>query len=475
MRIHKNYRTNLSGLLAIFILLGLIVSACDIDDSINNSPNAINEEAVKSSDGVLGLTISLQVVVGDFYQRDRSRAASIWTWQMCAPPGIGRPQVVELNSYVMAQDGPVDDMWILGYRGMKIASDIIRFAPLVPNFGTDNEKIQNTIIGMAKTYKAMLIGELAANYGSIPIEIVGLTPPTFVSQKDAYAAAQILLTEALTHFSDAAPLTRDLNFGGNGAKWTEVVHSLKARYFLHLKDYTNALAHSQQGISDPANTLFAMFSDKAGEYASWGHWVNNENEPIRADYSFIRLLKREPGDNRLAEYFHPGADAEGEFYGFAIPSRIAKYIATDEEKDINKCARMKKYSSFAENFPLISFSENVLIRAEAKAQTGNFPGAIEDVDIIRNNASLPDYTGQMDPVSVFTEIMVQKHIELYLEGQTYHDMRRLGVLPDAYPWDGSKTNLRWIYPESERNANPNVPADADNLVEDLLAPAYGGK
>lgn len=455
--------------LPMFALLGLLLTSCEIDDSINNSPNAINEESIKSKEGIEGLIVSLQVCYGDFYQRDRSRVSSVWSWQMCTPL-IARPQFQAYNSYSLRRDGEVDDMWILGYKGFKIASDIINYAPLVDNFGADNEKIQNTLVGMAKTYKAMFIAELAANYGSIPIEIKGLDPAMFATQKQAYQAAQTLLNEAVTNFADCAPLTRDLNFKGDGAKWTAVVHSLKARYHLHMKEYDQAKTHAAQGIADAAGNLVAKFSETAGEWSAWGYMYAGENEPFRPDFTFIRLLKSEPGDLRLAKYFTPGEEAEGEYYGFNA-RKAQDTSSTVEEDDIKKCAHMNLYTKYSESFPLITVEENILILAECKARTGDVPGAITDVNLIRKQNGLEDFAGSTQEEAI-AEILKQKHLELYLQGQSYHDMRRTGTLPYVSKWDGSKSNLRWIYPESEINSNPNVPADADNLVNDLLFDGY---
>lgn len=462
------------SIIPVILVLGFFLNSCEIDKSLNNSPNAISEASVKTPDGIRALLVGLQVNVFDVYNRDRSRISSIWTWQMVAPPGIGRPQPVEYNNYKMNRDGPVDDFWLYSFRGVKIANDIIKYTPEVSGFGTDDEKIKNCIIAIAKTYKAILLGELAAFYGSIPVDIdVNLAneQPKFVTQAQAYAKVQELLNEALTLFANSAPINRDLNFGGNSAKWIEVVNSLKARYYLHVKDYDNALIYAGKGISSSANSLYAKFSDNAGEWSSWGQWVIDENETIRADFTFIRLLKSEPGDNRLTTYFYTPPDAEGEYVGFALPERNINNDATDKEKDWKYCARMKKYSTYAESFPLIRYEENVLISAECKAQKGDLVGAAGDVNIIRTKAGLPEVTFTNKDEAI-NEIIKQKHLELWLEGQTYHDFRRLGKMPFVLKYDGNNSNLRWIYPESELNANPNVPPDADALCNALLFPGY---
>ncbi len=90
---------------------------------------------------------------------------------------------------------------------------------------------------------------------------------------------------------------------------------MKARYYLQVGDYANALTHANQGIADASGSLMSFFSDNTGEYASWGMWVQIEQETIRGEKYFVDLLKSEPNDARLSEYFSPGPDANGEYLG----------------------------------------------------------------------------------------------------------------------------------------------------------------
>lgn len=456
----------LKNIMLLTLLLGFILTSCQIDKSVNVDPNSIAEENVKSVNGINALFVALQVNVADTYSRDRSRISSIWTWQMCAPPGIARPQPVQWNEYFMNTDGPTDDYWVITYRGVKIANDIINFTPDV--FTGDNAKTGNLIMGVAKVYKAMLLGEAAATYGSIPITIVGTTPPTFVAQDVVYTYVQTLLDEAIALFANGtAAYTRDLNFKGDGAKWTAVANSYKARYFLQIGNYTSALAASNNGIADASGSIYGFYSDNPGEHAPWGQWVLDEAEAIRGEKYFVDLLKSEAGDTRLSKYFSPNAD--GKYYGFAVHA-ASKYPnpVDPNEQNVDNCVRMKKYSAYADKFPLIRYEENVLIQAECQARA-NDPAAITNVNIIRNQNGLTNFSGS-GQVAIIAEILKQKFLELYLEGQAWHDMRRTGTLPDYV----KGANVRWLYGQSEKNANPNVPQDNDDLCKWVLNAKYGG-
>lgn len=427
---------------------------CSIDETINVSPNGINEQSIKTRDGMLGVLVALQSVTGDFYSGDRSRVNSIWTWQM-AGTGIGRVQPVAWNDYQMTEDGPTNENWLNAYRGVKLANDIITIAPGI-NFGGD--KARNTVLGIAKAYKALLLGEVAAMYGSAPIAIQGLAPSPFATQSEVYADAQRLLDEALGHFANSAPVNEDLNFQGDAAKWTGVVHSLKARYFLHTKQYSEALAQANLGIADGSGTLFAIYTDAAIEFSPWGHFTLSEGEPIKVEKSFMDSLKSDSGDTRIAEYFTP--NDSGNYVGFAAHDQAN---ASDEEKDPTRTASLKKYAGFGDEFPLISFEETVLIKAEAEARAGSLANAVTLVNMIRSDAGLADFQSG-DQAAVIAQVLKQKYLELFLEGQDYNDQRRTGTLREA------RVPKRWIYPESEKNANQNTPADNEALVSTLVGP-----
>ena len=450
------------------IALILVLTSCTIDESINQSPNAINEEMVKSVDGVYGLTVALQVAGSDFYSSDRSRISSIWSWQMCAPPGLGRPQPVGWNSYNMQEDGPPDDMWKgTGYRGVKITTDILAFADDV---FAELPGTRDFVKGMASTYRAMFFGEMAALFGSIPIVINGLEPPEFVDQRAAYDEVQSLLSNALTYFGNVANdanyggYDRDLNFGGDADAWMAVVHTMKARYHLHMGEYSEALTEANSGVSSDAGTLFGIHTSKAGEYSPWGHWSNTEvGEPIRCDAFFMRMLLV-AGGNRLAEYFTPNAD--GEYVGYAVAGRNYTPAPDPKEEDATLTCTLLKYRGYGDNFPAVSYEENLLIAAECKARGGDIPGAVADVNIIRAAAGLSDFAST-DLVETVTEVLTQKYMELFLEGQSYLDMRRVGALPDGVPY-------RWIYPTSEKNSNPNCTAlEANDLRSDATLVKWG--
>lgn len=454
--------TLMVGLLAIVSIV-FLTSGCDSDlVDINNSPNAVSAANVKTITGQQAILVGLQSIIGDWYAGDRSRVTSIWTRQMCAPPGLGRAQPNSWNTYAVTRGSGdvIDYTWRNGYYAVKLANDIIDNAA---GAGLTGGTL-NLYLGMAKFYKALVFGEHAALWGDIPIETRNtITPqPIFVKQSVAYAEVLKLLDEAIAHFqAGTATDARDLNFQGNQAKWIAAAYSLKARYLLHTLNYAGAAAAAAQGITASANNVNGIWTLTTGEYSPWGHWAKTETgEPLRANKYFVDLLKSEPGDNRLTAYFAPRGGATS-IVGYDIYGDLG---GTGDELSTTRAAGLVKYSAYDAKFPLISYEENLLIRAEAKARTGDNAGAVADLNVIRTGAGLPAKTVGDFPntAALITEILKQKYLQLFLEGQAYHDMRRVNKT-DGRPLYRNGIPLRYFYTQSEQTTNPNVPPDPDGL------------
>jgi len=445
-----------------FSVIGLLVaisvvtflSGCDKDlGGINNSPNAVSEANVKTIIGQQAVLVGLQSAIGDWYSGDRSRFMSIWTRQMCAPTGLGRPQPAAWNNYLLdrSKNSPNDYNWSQGYRAVKLANDVIYNAMDAGLAGST----LNTFLGIAKFYKALILGDQAATYGDVPIE-TRVDFPVYAKQSAVFAYTQTLLDEAIGHFkAGTETVAMDLPFKGNATNWIAACNSLKARHYLFALNYASAASSAAQGISAATGTVNAIYSLTAGEYSPWGHWTNTETgEPIRSNKYYVDMLKSEAGDKRLASFLSVRGGATS-VIGFDIYGDLN---GSADEKTPTKAAGLAKYGPYNAPFPLMSYEENLLIRAEAKARTGDTPGAITDLNTIRTTAGLTAKAAGdfASTAALITEILKQKYLQLFLEGQPYHDMRRVNKT-DGTPLYRAGIPTRWLYVEAEITTNPNCP------------------
>ncbi|MEH6680320.1 MAG: RagB/SusD family nutrient uptake outer membrane protein [Sediminicola sp.] len=109
------------------------------------------------------------------------------------------------------------------------------------------------------------------------------------------------------------------------------------------------------------------------------------------------------------------------------------------------------------------FAEQYLIRAEARAHQGKLPGAIEDLDKIRERANLEPIWNVAPSIgmeALLDSIQLERRRELFTEwGHRWLDLKRTGrvseVLGTIKPsWQD--TDALYPIPEEEINKNPNL-------------------
>ena len=133
---------------------------------------------------------------------------------------------------------------------------------------------------------------------------------------------------------------------GDTNLWTELAHTLKARFYMHTAEqragaYAQALAEAKLGISSDGGNFFGAFTSNAAEQNFYFQFEITAGRTgyLIADQQFVSLLQTR-GDPRRADYFN----AAGR--GSARPS------GADFQQ------------------PFITYDENTLIWAEAAYRTG---------------------------------------------------------------------------------------------------------
>ena len=116
-------------------------------------------------------------------------------------------------------------------------------------------------------------------------------------------------------------------------------------------------------------------------------------------------------------------------------------------------------TDFSEYSVVFRLAEQYLIRAEARLNLNDLPGAISDLNIIRNRAGLSNTTAN-DPVSVGLAIEKERRIELFSEwGHRWFDLQRTGravqVLGPVKPGYQDADGLYPI-PQTELQNDPDL-------------------
>ncbi|MDG1652349.1 MAG: SusD/RagB family nutrient-binding outer membrane lipoprotein [Flavobacteriaceae bacterium] len=112
------------------------------------------------------------------------------------------------------------------------------------------------LVGIAQIVEAYAAGTAASLWGDIPYTEAAnpeISDPIFDDQVSVYNAAINLLDQGISTLQGAssANLPEDIYFEGDKNKWIAAAYTLKARFYLHKKDYAAAASAAANGISSP--------------------------------------------------------------------------------------------------------------------------------------------------------------------------------------------------------------------------------
>jgi hypothetical protein len=382
-------------------------------------------------------------------------------------------------------------------------------------------------IGVGKVYEALVIGMAASIWGDIPYrEAADSTnqTPAFDPQLQVYSDMLAQLDSAIFFLAaaqgppNAGPPADNAELvyvdrGGDAAAlaavYTQVAHSLKARYHMHLAEvdpahYALALAEVPLGINTPANDMNWFHDQSPTGQNVWWQFMGARGD-IAPGAALVEILKRRIAagvetDERLNLYFQqaafdPDPEVNGDEVGVGFFGRrpggirglqTAPGIYNGSGSPAGGGGPGDPGSNFSNfNFidvnidpgdmrmPVITYAETQLIGAEAAFQTGGQGAAQPYLDAARAQRSygargtVPNLLTPLAPVPATLEnIMEEKYVTLFLNIEAWNDYKRT-CLPALAPAPAATTSTvpgnvpvpgRLPYGITEINANPNTPS-----------------
>lgn len=391
-----------------------------------------------------------------------ARTIAMWMQQMA---GTDR-QYQSLGTYASFTEGSFhgfDDVYAGG--GLVDLRRIQELADESPGLG-------RVYKGVAQVLEALAIGTAASIYGDIPYSeaVSDVQQPRLDPQLEVYDALQALLDEAIANLQSGQGTgpAADLVYGGNPAKWAELAHTLKARFFMHTAEvrgqsaYQGVLANVPEGISTPANNYRTVHSGSAGEQNPWYQFIVIERTGyISAGEHLVELLKAR-SDPRLQLYYSPGAD--GVFRGAPPGGTFSDQLSN--------LSTQRLAPAFSQ--PIVTHGENLLLWAEAAFQTGNTAVALQKLNEARALFGLGPLSPAPTGADLFREIMLEKYIQLFQNIEVWNDYKRT-CIPNLAPAAGFGGIIpaRAYYPTDERQTNENIPPPEDQPLRNANDPAGG--
>lgn len=432
------------------------------------------------------------LLANQFFQTSsNTRDVMIWLNQA---NGENR-QYVSLNDWNLSTASNFDDSWNNAYV------NCITNAKLTAAKAT--KELNPRLVGAAQVIEAHCMGTVTSLWGDAPYSELDITggnlAPKYDSQAAIYTNLQSLLDKAITNLSATTgkgiPADKDLYYAGSAAKWLKLAYSLKARYYLHVKDYAKAKQNALLGINNADDDFKAQFGEGYGQ-------------SFNPFYSFLVYDRDDymSGDSYAARLLDPSASL---YRGNAKTDESARFLYTylpgwyyfgPYELNVNCPFDWgEPNGKFGGDtaVPMITYGEMLLIIAEADARTSFSAGlssyntyrallntgysiGIDNAgyygesfkylpyvaaDFAANGMENNSGTALTDQNALIREIFQEKYIYLMGSYESFTDFRRSNNAAQIQLKTGKAgTPQRFLYPQVEINANPNTPSPVPSVV-----------
>tara|TARA_B100000780_G_scaffold131688_1_gene92323 strand:+ start:606 stop:2057 length:1452 start_codon:yes stop_codon:yes gene_type:complete len=367
-----------------------------------------------------------------------------------------------------------------------------------------NNSSNPLLTGIAKIIEGHAFGTGASLFGNIPFSEAGnlaISDPVFDSQIDVYTGAIALLDEGISNLNsaNAGVISEDIYFGGDKAKWIAAAYTLKARFYLHQKDYASAFTAAQNGISSASGDMKYNPPGAAGsgdrnlfwtilEGSRSGDIGNSDTESVDGIETLKEsyLIQMLDASNALSRNNSKTDEtARKGFYTIDSSGGVANSGILEETQPQN----------------MVTFFENELILAECAARNGTLESGLPHLNNVRawmntgghvnsnfqsetysylaydaadfESGGIENADGVNSKIAFLREVIEERYVSGFGMHMPYNDSRRLRKSDSniAVPYilvDGPQSGPwpeRMPYATTELNSNSNSPAEDPGIFE----------
>lgn len=425
----------------IFLAACLITTISACKKSYTDPSTANATQAFGTSQGLTGIVVGLQ--------KTYSTSMASPLYYTITANGFTTNELILLNAGNIPElqfstgGGSVDGtntvlsgLWAISNKTIFDADNVITNAA-----NLNDKNYASGLIGYATIFKALSIGNMSMFWEKVPSGIASVgSNVTFIDRTAGYTRAITAINSALVTIQ-ATPISSGfyLNVPA-GIDIVNTLNALKARYALFSGDYTTALTAANT-VDVTKTSVFNFDATNQNAIFSSITATNNVSAPVDSTLGLPVAIRPDAADKRV------------QFYT-TINTRIAPRF------------RVNGFGATSTTpYPIYLPGEIMLIKAEAYARQAspNLSSALAQLNLVVTKtastdplgvgAALPALTGTYTQAQLLDLIYKNRCIELFMSGLKLDDMRRFGR-----PTTERKRNF-FPYPFTERDNNPNTPAD----------------
>lgn len=445
----------------LYLLLLVVLLACDNFLEVGSNTSELDTQLVFKNDNTA--IAALEAVYHELqFTGFASGSTSSLTFLGNSLADDAREYAVTNNRYdfytnsLRADNGTNNSMWNSAYKQLYNVNSLLEGI-------NDNiylpEETKSRIKGEAKFLRAFIYYYLVHLYDEVPLV---LTTDYHINQSlactsvgEVYTQIQKDLEQALIYLPEDY-----IHSEGQHIRPTKYsAYTLLARLALWKEDYTQAINYANKVIESRKYELLALdeiFKANSVE----GIWQLVPVVPRSgASEGAIYILENNPATQNSASTQSLTEDflSVWEANDLRYQNWIGVYTEGDDNFYYPFKYKIKSGGDTEEYSMVMRFAELYLIRSEAYAKSSNPELALDDLNIIRNRAGLPNWV-TADITNIEQMVLEERRRELFSEwGHRWLDLRRFGkideILGQKKPTWQPRAKLLPI-PEQDISRNP---------------------
>ncbi len=400
-----------------------------------------------------------------------------------------------IDQFILGSDNAAyEAFWDQSYNGItrcnKLLSELDREGVIF-----SKESFRDRSAGEAHFLRALYYFNLVRQFGGVPMVTTPVTSQEAVGIKRAtedQVYAQIVkdLTEAIARFAKA----RDVAETGRANEWA--AQGMLGKVQLTLKKYPEAQAALSEVINsgkyqllanyadvfnpaqkDYKETIFAMqYSEASAEVANqfiflFAPHTSGGAVTLRPNINIVNAGWNQPTDDLIAA-FEPGDARKAVSIGY--------WNGLDWDNIVRPVPYPNKYKApiaapdnrAGDNFPILRYSDVLLMQAEVLNELGKTSEAIPFVQQVRNRAKLTTPITATDKISLQNLIAKERQVELCFENHRWYDLKRTGKAIEVMSAHGKREiALKPFLFDGAYNITPNkllAPIPANEILVNKL-------
>lgn len=290
-----------------------------------------------------------------------------------------------------------------------------------------SEQQKEGIRGFTKTLQAMaLFSQIRVrDEAGIVIDVSADADPQIapvVSKQEALARCVQLLDEAKAHLQAAGgafvfPLHSGFALFNTPASFIQLNRGIKARVEIYRTQWTSALLSLAESFVDATAGTSAVL--RKGAYHVYSTSAGDGGNGMLNANFFVHPA--------IVSGAQPRANGQPDL-------RVTQKVAATTPRSVAGVTGTNRFIIYPTNVsdvPILKNEELILMRAEARYQSGDIAGALRDINFIRvNSGGLEPLAGFADSKAFVDELLYNRTYSLLFEGgHRWVDARRYGRLP----------------------------------------------